>query len=112
MKTTPLPNVVRAQCVTDDELVLEQALERIQYELETQIEVEQACEHGEAWTPDYTEGFIDGLKRALELMPEAIAPEGSYDDDAIAYEQSERVRELREWIAQGEGFNDQVREVK
>lgn len=81
MTTTPLTGTVYARAITDEELVLEQALERVQDELKTQIEVERASKHTEAWTPDYTEGYIDGLKRALELLPEAIAPEGEYNDD-------------------------------
>lgn len=80
MKATPLTGNVQATCVTDEELVLEQALERIQYELELQIEVEEASEHGETWTSDYKEGYIDGLKRALELMPDAIASECDHID--------------------------------
>lgn len=36
--------------------------------LDTQIAVESNHELDENWTPDYKEGYIDGIKRARELF--------------------------------------------
>lgn len=57
---------------TDKELLIEQILQMLKDGLEMHIAIDSSVDHGEAWTPDYTEGYIDGLKRALYLLPELL----------------------------------------
>ena len=42
--------------------------EEIIYDIETQIDVETESKHTKEWTKDYKEGFIDGLKRSIEII--------------------------------------------
>ena len=50
----------------------------ITYALETQIYVESAKDLTPPWSEEYREGYVDGLKRAIEVLGELAPQNQSY----------------------------------